>query len=179
MHKQQHFNQFRNNILTRFVGEIQRTDEDITGFPSLDNYITLRPGAITIIAGRPRHGKTTMLINLLSNQLHNFPQSRFLYFSYEEARKDIAVKILTLLSGETISAHTRISGIQNYLRGDNSSRNLLEQGGIFYGNIWIRKHADELTPPIMLMNFVQQSGNCWMRNTSLLFLPFTLTIFRK
>lgn len=112
-----------------FIGEIQRTDEGVpTGFPSLDNYITLRPGAITIIAGRPRHGKTTMLINLLANQLQQFPQSRFLYFSYEESRKDIAVKILTLLSGETINTYQNIRNIENYLRGDNNSRNLLEQG---------------------------------------------------
>jgi DNA primase len=69
-----------------------------TGFSSLDKYVTIQPSSLVFIAGRPSHGKTTMMLNMLRNMLKdkNNEDKAFLFYSYEEEEKTILSKIILL-----------------------------------------------------------------------------------
>lgn len=65
-----------------------------TGFKDLDEDVTIQPSSLAFIAGRPSHGKTTMMLNILKNMIKDNPDKAFLFYSYEETRSDILIKII-------------------------------------------------------------------------------------
>ena len=67
-----------------------------TGFSSLDKYVTIQPSSLAFIAGRPSHGKTTMMLNILRNMVIANPDKAFLFYSYEEEEKTILSKIILI-----------------------------------------------------------------------------------
>lgn len=99
-----------------------------TGYKDLDKLVTIPQEAITIIAGRPSHGKTTMLLNLLIRMANKYPDKTFLYFSYEETRKQLGIKLLNILSQDVINEAQNLGEIENYLRGGHISRDRIEEG---------------------------------------------------
>jgi DNA primase catalytic core len=68
-----------------------------TGYASLDRIAPIPTGALTLVAGRPSHGKTTLMFNLLLNMAEVYPTKRFLFFSFEEKKKKLLVKLLNAL----------------------------------------------------------------------------------
>lgn len=76
-----------------------------TGIASLDKFVRIPQGAITLIAGRPSHGKTTLMYNLLLSMSENYPKLKFFFFSYEEQRKYILTKILNRLIDVDLSPY--------------------------------------------------------------------------
>lgn len=91
-----------------------------TGFSSLDKLITIPEEAITVIAGRPSHGKTTFLLNMLLNMVKLYQDKAFFIFSYEETKKQLALKVVNILSGVVISEAQNLNALRYYLLGDNS-----------------------------------------------------------
>ena len=99
-----------------------------TGYKKFDQAAVRIPqGAITIIAGRPGHGKTTLMLNLLLNQIRLNPEKRFYFFSYEEARQWITLKLLMILAGEVLSKQGSQYAYLNYLRDKRGSNDRIEQ----------------------------------------------------
>jgi len=78
-----------------------------TGYSSLDSFIGFTPGAITLIGGRPSHGKTTLMFNLLLQMSNYYKDEKFYFFSYEEPVKNISVKLLNRLIDTDLSGHFR------------------------------------------------------------------------
>lgn len=78
-----------------------------TGYSSLDSFIGFTPGAITLIGGRPSHGKTTLMFNLLLQMSNLYKDEKFYFFSYEEPVKNISVKLLNRLIDTDLSNHFR------------------------------------------------------------------------
>ena len=76
-----------------------------TGYLSLDEFIGFTPGAISLIAGRPSHGKTTLLYNLLLEMSRLYPEESFYYFTYEEPVKNLSIKLLNRLTATDLSGH--------------------------------------------------------------------------
>jgi len=76
-----------------------------TGFKELDKDITIQPSSLAFIAGRPSHGKTTMMLNILKNMLEdkNNEDKAFLFYSYEETRSDILIKIILSVADERLN----------------------------------------------------------------------------
>jgi len=74
-----------------------------TGFLELDEHITIQPSSLAFIAGRPSHGKTTMMLNILRNMLEdkNNKDKAFLFYSYEETRSDILIKIILSVANDS------------------------------------------------------------------------------
>jgi DNA primase len=57
-------------LLADFEREINKTPDGLlTGYAKLDSFLRIPRGAVSILAGRPGHGKTTMQLNLLLNFL--------------------------------------------------------------------------------------------------------------
>ena len=68
-----------------------------TGYENVDKFAGgLTRGEVTIIGGRPGHGKTTVMINLLSRALDN--GQRALFFSRELPNSELFKKIICLES---------------------------------------------------------------------------------
>ena len=78
-----------------------------TGYSSLDSFIGFTPGAITLIAGRPSHGKTTFMFNLLLQMSGLYRDESFYFFTYEEPVKNISVKLLNRLTATDLSGYFR------------------------------------------------------------------------
>jgi len=113
--------------------DITQTREGLeTGYESLDKIVTIPQEAITIIAARPSHGKTTLLLNLFLNMIKKYPRQVFIFFSYEESKRQLGLKILNILSGEIINEYKNLIQIENYLRGNNTSRENIEKGKAEY-----------------------------------------------
>jgi twinkle protein len=80
-----------------------------TGWPSLDEYFTVRPGEFTVVTGMPSHGKSewldALIVNLVKN--HNF---RVPIFSPENHPLEQHLsKIVEKVSGKPFYGERRIS----------------------------------------------------------------------
>jgi len=78
-----------------------------TGYSSLDTFAGFTSGAITLVAGRPGHGKTTLLFNLLLEMSSLYQDKSFYFFTYEEPVKNISVKLLNRLTATDLSGYFR------------------------------------------------------------------------
>lgn len=65
-----------------------------TGFKGLDGRIVIQPSTLNFVAGRPSHGKTTVMLNMLRNMIRSNPDKAFMFYSYKESHEDIYTKIL-------------------------------------------------------------------------------------
>jgi len=88
-----------------------------TGYNSLDSFIGFTPGAITLIGGRPSHGKTTLMFNLLLQMSNLYKDEKFYFFSYEEPVKNISVKLLNRLIDTNLSGY--FTGVNNLSKPTN------------------------------------------------------------
>lgn len=104
-----------------------------TGFQKLDELLTLPRGAISIVAGRPGHGKTSFLLNLLSSFLDRYPDKAFYYFSYEEALKFLALKMVMLKGGQVLSERFNQEAHLNYLQEKRGENEHIERALEWYG----------------------------------------------
>ncbi len=90
-------------LLDSLLSDILATEEGLlTGYRDLDNIIRIPQGALTIVAGRTSHGKTTTLLNLLLNMVRRYPDRQFYFYSYEEAKRAIATKLVMIMAGHVI-----------------------------------------------------------------------------
>jgi len=65
-----------------------------TGYKALDSILRIPRNAITLVAGRPGHGKTTFMYNLMLEMSEIYPDKKFYFFTYEERSKYILTKML-------------------------------------------------------------------------------------
>jgi DNA primase catalytic core len=109
-----------------------------TGYSSLDSFIGFTPGAITLIAGRPSHGKTTFMFNLLLQMSSLYQDESFYFFTYEEPVKNISVKLLNRLINTDLSGYfreirelpkpTNYEFIKHYIRAGRTDIRQIEDG---------------------------------------------------
>jgi len=109
--------------------EIAETPEGLkTGYQSLDKLVAIPQAAITIVAGRPGHGKTTALLNILLNMSWLYPDKTFVLFSYEEQRRQIGLKLLDILSGTVLDQEHNLRELAGYIRAGRTDSRDVEQG---------------------------------------------------
>ena len=109
-----------------------------TGYSSLDKFVGFTPGAISLIAGRPSHGKTTLLFNLLLEMSRLYPDNSFYFFTYEEPVRNLSIKLLNRLTASDLSGHfrdyqslakpTNYEFIKAYIKGKRTDIAELEEG---------------------------------------------------
>jgi replicative DNA helicase len=63
-----------------------------------DGDFGLNPGEIAIVAGRPGHGKTTVLLNMMVNWLTRYPDETFVLISHEVPVEAVMLKLLSILT---------------------------------------------------------------------------------
>ncbi len=83
--------------LEQLIEDIKKIPDGLlTGFESLDQLITIPPNAVTIIASRPKHGKTCFMLNMLLNMCRQYKEKHFLFYTYEEPKWEIMIKLLNM-----------------------------------------------------------------------------------
>lgn len=86
----------------QFLEDVSKSNDGLkTGFLELDEHINIQPSSLAFIAGRPSHGKTTMMINMLRNMIEDNKNKAFLFYSYEETRSDILIKIILSVTNDS------------------------------------------------------------------------------
>lgn len=100
-----------------FITDLQARHEGYsTGFHELDEYALIPSEALTIVAGRPSHGKTTVMLNMLYNMVTMYPAQAFYFFSYEETRSQLALKLITLMAGIQVDQYKNTQKIEAYFK---------------------------------------------------------------
>ena len=97
-----------NDALGDAIESIQNTDKLLikTGFENVDKFAGgLTRGEITIVGGRPGHGKSTMLLNMLSNVLAT--GKKVMLFNRELTNVEVLKKLIALESGKLSYAMIR------------------------------------------------------------------------
>lgn len=104
----------------QFITEMTQVQQGLsTGYKQLDSYLTIKPGTITIIAGRPRHGKTTTMLNFFLNMVEQHREKQFYFFSYEEPRRDLTLKVLNILTNHVLNPshrHQNLLQIEQHIK---------------------------------------------------------------
>ena len=88
-------------LVTEAILELERSETKLlnTGYESIDRFAGgLTRGEITIVGGRPGHGKTTFLLNLLSSMLDQ--GYKVILFNRELPNTEVIKKLICLESGE-------------------------------------------------------------------------------
>jgi len=96
------------DALVDAIDSIQNTDKLLikTGFENVDKFAGgLTRGEITIIGGRPGHGKSTMMLNMMSNVLDK--KRKVLLFNRELTNVEVLKKLIALESGKLSYAMIR------------------------------------------------------------------------
>ena len=108
-----------------------------TQYNDLDEYVTIPNEAITLIAGRPSHGKTALTLNLLLNMIKAYPSKTFYLFSYEETCKQISLKIINILSQYVIDEKCwwkNLNNLEGYLKSSHGFFKKIEDGKALFDN---------------------------------------------
>jgi replicative DNA helicase len=92
-----------------------------TGWPAVDKHLRIPQEALTIIAGQPSHGKTTVLMNLFLNCVEQYPEQQFLFYSYEENSKHLALKSIMNLSEYCIDEGSNFSQFEQIMKSGDKS----------------------------------------------------------
>jgi len=110
---------FEPDGMAEYEEHITTTPEGLkTGYPELDKFISIPQAQLTIVAGRPKHGKSSFMLNLCLRMLDKYPDKRFLFFSYEMPKGHINDWALNILSGKQFGDGTKnLEQLKNYMKG--------------------------------------------------------------
>jgi len=90
-----------------------------TGFDTLDSKVRIKPGGISIVAGRPGQGKTSLLLNMLCNMMRLYQDKEFYFFTYEMGWKDLQLDLLMIMAGKVLGDGSFCQGAyRDYLRDE-------------------------------------------------------------
>lgn len=77
----------------------------------------LNAGELAVVAGRPGHGKTTVLLNTLVNWLENYPDETFVLVSHEVPVQAVVIKLLSILTRRLGRAGWSYNDLRGLLQG--------------------------------------------------------------
>ncbi len=147
-------------LIEDVLADLQAGSEGLrTGWRSLDSLLKVPSGALTIAAGRPGHGKTTFQLNLLLNLLEEYPHLPFYFYSYEEAKSKLALKLIMCMAGQTLHSEQNQEAHLGYIKYKRASEpneaieHAIEQYRAYTeeGRLWLfdkRLYAHELASMI-------------------------------
>jgi|GEM_PF-1801280 len=111
-----------------FVEETASEPDDLkSGIDSLDKIIRIPQSAITLIAARPSHGKTSLMLNMFYNMIGLYPEKQFYFFTYEEPAKYLLLKILNRMLFDEFAYATDLSFLRNYQAGKMDFKKEIEE----------------------------------------------------
>ncbi len=152
-----------------FLLDISQAGEGLTtGYEELDKLFVIPRGAITLVAARPSIGKTTFMLNLFLNLIDLNPDKAFYFFSYEESKSRLGVKLIENLSGEVISQEFNHNAYIRYFqvnRPFGKLNPLIEEGLNKYsdlvksGRLWLLDKRLNDADLVATINLLSESRN--------------------
>lgn len=135
--------------------DLQQTKEGLkTGYKELDDMVRIPNAAITLVGGRPSHGKTTYMLNLLLNLIDQYPDLHFYFFSYEESRQQIAIKIINILSAPWLFEEAKnLLQLEGYLKLGTTSFQMVENGKKKYQELMESGRLRIIGDPFYIQDF--------------------------
>lgn len=134
--------------------DLQQTKEGLkTGYKDLDDMVRIPNAAITLVGGRPSHGKTTYMLNLLLNLINQYPDLHFYFFSYEETRQQIAIKLINILSGWLFEDAKNLLQLEGYLKIGTTSFQMVENGKKKYQELMESGRLRIIGDPFYIQDF--------------------------
>lgn len=111
-----------------FLEDVTQTEAGLkTGYKDIDDKLRIPVGAMTFIAGRPGHGKTTMMLNLLVNMLNEYQEKNFYFFSYEEAKWRLTLKLIMNIAGVERHKDQNFRAYINYFKEKRGTNDKIEK----------------------------------------------------
>jgi len=107
----------------------------LTGYSALDSLIRIPQGQLTFVASRTGHGKTTFMLNALLKMAEAHQERSFYFFSYEEARSRLALKLIMILAGAVLNKDRNLDAYINYLKEKRGSDEAIEAAISSYGSL--------------------------------------------
>ena len=102
--------------LEQLLQDIAATPASLsTGYTTLDTIWKIPTQALTIVAGRPSHGKTAVLVNLFLNLIQQNAHNTFLFCSYEVSKKHLLLNILNNICKVTLDEYFNTEFLSAYL----------------------------------------------------------------
>jgi len=103
--------------VTSYLLDVPGIDSDKTD----DRYLRLQTGALSIVAGPTGQGKTAMIISLMVDAVRqegseSRPRRRHWFFTFEESRSAIHIRVLSAFVGCTLSRNNK-RAIESYFKG--------------------------------------------------------------
>ena len=152
-----------------FLLDISKTGEGLkTGYEELDKLFVIPRGAITLVAARPSIGKTTFMLNLFLNLIDLNPDKAFYFFSYEESKSRLGIKLIQNLSGEVISQEFNHNAYIRYFKVNRLEGKLnhsIEEGFNKYsdlvksGRLWLLDKSLNDADLVATINLLSESRN--------------------
>jgi replicative DNA helicase len=134
--KQNPYHQIKPYTIFDLEADLENSKEGFkTGYHELDEMVRIHSEAITLIGGRPSHGKTTLMMNIFLNMIISYPDMNFYFFSYEETQQQIALKIINILAGHIINESQNLSQIQGYIKGKHKGIKEIEEAKKIYQSL--------------------------------------------
>lgn len=149
--------------LKQAIHDVSLTTEGLkTGFEKLDTMTRIPHEAITIVAGRPSHGKTTFMLNLFLNMVELYPEKSFFFFSYEESKKKLFLKTINILSQVVLNKSLQSQNLRQleyYIKGGHSRFDDIQEAMHQYdqlaeNRLWLldeRFYVDELVKQLAFL----------------------------
>lgn len=93
-------------VLDRLINEVKKGPESLlTGFNQLDAIVRIPGGALTLVTGNRKQGKSLFMMNLMFNMTRQYKNRHFLYYTYEESRKNVELKLVNLAGDTAFESH--------------------------------------------------------------------------
>jgi replicative DNA helicase len=105
------------------------TDSFPFGFIELDPFATVPRSALSVIAGKTGQGKTTFMLNLLARWMTSprLAKQRFYFFSYEEPRSHIALKLIMIWSGVELHRMQNFNAYLAYYKNERGTNKPIDE----------------------------------------------------
>jgi len=127
--------------------------------------LNIPAGALSVIAARTSHGKTAMLMNLALNIALEYPEKTVHFFSLEEDKEAIILKLLNIFINKELKAGAKnMKYIRNYFKTNGSTyhnQDFLQQKDEFFNELintgrimvhYASSDTDELITSIKYIN---------------------------
>ena len=94
-----------------FYNELELVHDGLkTGLGSLDKLVTFQTQSLVFIIGRPSHGKTLTMLNILINMIKAYPEQSFIFYSYEETTRQLYTKLFLINSDDEDDCIKKLEG---------------------------------------------------------------------
>jgi len=119
-------------------------------FKQLINAAIVPRAGLSIIGAKSGVGKTTLMLNLLSSWLESEKEKRFYFYSYEEPKSQIMLKLVMIWAGVVLDKDLNLKAYKQYLKEQRGTQPAIEEALLKYERLTVsgRLIIDDTAPAV-------------------------------